>query len=466
MNFASIDFWKALLIFFCIVGVSRLFLRDSNARARADPLLLAAGSLTFFGLESLLSLGILLVVFAVSVAGTRALTKVRERKRKVTIFTVCTLLMLTPLLFFKYGDFLFGLDRGAMLLPVGISFYTFQLIGALADSLKVEQTAGPDSAHTLAYLNFSTFFPQIVAGPIERKSDLLPQIESFRFRWNSDDVNRGLRWIVLGLIYKLLIADNIGAASEWIHRPLGDPYLIHLGNISFGLRIYFDFAGYSFIALGLGRLLGIRLTENFRSPYLAANIRDFWRNWHRTLTQWFRDYIYIPLGGARSRWRWMAVLTVFAVSGLWHGAGWNFVLWGVAHGILVYCHMKKPQSWRVPIWIAHGMTLAVVSLTWLFFYEVDAGQLADKLRLVFSPSAYATMPFAAWRSAMSSYGDLLYLLASLAIGASAICGEIMSLRRDGAAYSFLLRTPVLASGVLATVLLAPVADSGFIYFNF
>ena len=462
MNFVQLDFWKLFICFIGIIFLTRIFVTSNRARHLFDPWLLAAASLLFFGLESWLSLGILLAAFLMAALACNGISRAQGRRGRIAICMLAVPVLLLPLAYYKYGNFLSGDRLGNLLLPVGISFYSFQLIGAVVDTYRQ-----PEKKSTLLnFLNFTSFFPQIVAGPIERKSDLLPQIEKFSFKWDGAQVESGLRWLALGFIYKLLIADNLGTSSGWISKDIANPYLIHLANVCFGLRIYFDFAGYSFIALGLAHLLGIRLTENFRSPYLCTSIREFWRSWHRTLTNWFRDYIYIPLGGARSRYRGALVLLVFGVSGLWHGAGWNFIAWGLFHGILVFGHMLLEDRIRMPKCLARLVTLALVATSWLFFYETDMTLLSAKVQTLLNPVAYAASPLTGFASVIGSYGELIYLLASLLVGFVAIFGEALSVRKGGRAYCVSRSTPMISIGIFAAILFAPVTQSGFIYFNF
>lgn len=326
MDFSNLRYWLlfagGVAAFLAVAGCFRLFRRTVPGSVHKTFLvLIGLAALGYAGVETLLAF-----LFVCSVAySSGAIVRRQEapRARRITLACAIPILFL-PLVWFKYRLFIadnLGIDIAAavpLVLPVGISFYTFQAVGFLVDSAR-NRTEFPS---LLDFLCFESFVPQIVAGPIERRSGLLPQMRSFRFRWRTADVAWGLRYVVLGLFFKLCLGDNLALCHP--ADPRGNVFALWLRNVSFGLRIYFDFCGYGLSAYGLARCMGVRLTQNFAAPYAAGNITDFWRRWHRSLTNWFRDYIYFPLGGGRTR-LWAAnLLAVFLLSGLWHGASWNF----------------------------------------------------------------------------------------------------------------------------------------------
>ena len=309
---------------------------------------------------------------------------------------------ISVLIYFKYIVFLvsnasvlvriFGsqvegnvLDIKPSSIPPGISFYTFQMVGFVVDSLNQSKQ---HKIKFIDYLNFASFFPQVVAGPIERRSDLLPQLESWQIKLSIDNFEKGLQWGVLGFFMKFVLADNIARLVDPLLSTTDNPWLIILSTYLFGFRIYYDFAGYSFIALGIAKVLGINLTINFLAPYTAADIQDFWRRWHVTLSSWFRDYIYIPLGGSRVRWALLNLLAVFAISGLWHGAGWNFVMWGTFHGMLLVIHRLVTRRILIPSIVGWFLTFASVMFSWIFFMNPDLSNLLLKLNTIFDLSTY------------------------------------------------------------------------------
>jgi alginate O-acetyltransferase complex protein AlgI len=305
--------------------------------------------------------------------------------RRKLFFSSSLLINLGLLGFFKYFGFfiesfasllaLVGLHASIpslqIILPVGISFYTFQTMSYTIDIYrrKLEPTRSP-----LSFFTFVAFFPQLVAGPIERASHLIPQFEKKPvFLYNQ--AKSGMQLILWGLFKKMVIADRLSVFVEQVYANPGNftSLEILIATLFFGLQIYCDFSGYSDIAIGVGRLFGKELMANFRTPYLATSFREFWQRWHISLSTWFRDYIYIPLGGNRcspARWRFNIIAT-FAISGLWHGANLTFLAWGLIHGLfLLGEHFASPiikigpRIKKAASWIA---TFALVNLCWVFF---------------------------------------------------------------------------------------------------
>lgn len=431
---------------------------------------MAATGLILLSTESILTLSVFLWVVGLSWIGVIWAGKNVFRKNSMLgslLFALLLIGQLAPLFYYKYWDFILnewlGLDlrKPSVLIPMGLSFYTFQKIGFWIDSIK-----RPESRpRFLDYLNFCSFFPQIVAGPIERKESLLPQIEKTSFKIDRTAIDAAARWIVLGLGYKLIVADNIGTLSETFQVNSGNAWHVWFECFAFAVRIYFDFAGYSFIAVGLGLLFGVQLTMNFNQPYWSSNLRDFWKNWHITLGSWLRDYIYIPLGGRRSSFWIVNVLIVFLISGIWHGAGWGFLIWGLLHGIgVAFCGVGKPWAKLGPLrWF---FTFAYTTAAWLFFFEGNEEAMKAKAISLFSPEAYG---LATLRQFLEIFPNpahcittlMILLLASVFLGLE---GLDMKLRQEP---YHLCRKP-LASMILVflCVFLAPMEQSRFIYFNF
>ncbi|MFK7757181.1 MAG: MBOAT family protein [Flavobacteriales bacterium] len=254
------------------------------------------------------------------------------------------------LAYFKYANFLLAnVGRAAahidaitidvhpldIILPVGISFYTFQTMSYTIDvynkKITPEQNLG-------AFALYVSFFPQLVAGPIERFSTLRHQLKSF-LGLKSEQISTAVRFILYGFFMKMVIADNIGVLVDKVYSGINElhSFSLILGAMLYSVQIYCDFHGYSTIAIGVACLFGITLSKNFNAPYFSHSLTEFWRNWHITLSTWFRDYIYYPLGGNKgSRLKWgLAILVVFIVSGIWHGAKWTFIIWGGMHGVLI-----------------------------------------------------------------------------------------------------------------------------------
>lgn len=304
------------------------------------------------------------------------------------VLILCIVLNISILFFYKYwgfaGDTLgylmhkLGLSihipHFELLLPVGISFYTFQAVGYLVDVYRAKLNA---ERNFLTYALFVSFFPQLVAGPIERAGNLLPQFRSRHF-FNGDLMIKGLKMMIWGYFMKLCIADPV---SSYVNAVFSNVQMhtgisIWLASFFFTFQIFCDFAGYSLIAIGTAKCLSFNLMENFRQPYLAHNIKDFWRRWHISLSQWLSDYIYKPLGGSHKgtlKHHRNLILT-FLISGLWHGADWTFVLWGAYHGFLQSLLVAKNNlkskyniKWRAPSFIAIIITFILMLFGWVLF---------------------------------------------------------------------------------------------------
>ena len=466
MNFAELRFWGLLLAGLGII----LMLRATVGRLspamlpRFDKVALVALGLTLLLCVSWVTLIIFLCVAIGTYVGLRWIQEHHPRHAFKYLLLLIPLQLL-PLAVFKYADFVgngvLRLDIAAvrgLVIPVGISFYTFQKIAFVVDTLALQRPL----PRFLDYMNFAAFFPQIVAGPIERRADLLPQMEQFRWRWQPQLINEGAGWIAVGLFFKCCLADNL--AAYFNRADAANPYLIWLANVLFGLRIYYDFAGYSLIAVGVARCLGVRLTLNFLSPYCANSIGEFWRRWHVTLSQWFRDYLYLPLGGHRTALWFVNIGVVFVVSGIWHGAGWNFILWGALHAAFLIASrlasrltLPRPFNWT--------LTMAVVFFAWLPFYELQTSMLVEKLRVLLMPNTYSA---AALRSAVETIpqGDRIVVAGLLVLTAVTLALEWWSVRQTNEPYRYLRKPWVLVTLVVLTVLLAPGKENGFIYFAF
>lgn len=466
MNFADLRFWGYLLAGLAVVAATRFLV---VRWLRLDVQVFDKVALLSLGLFLLLSVSwltfvIFLVVAITTYAGLSWILKYHAR-HAFKYLAVLIPLQLLPLLHYKYADFVVNrvlhfevaLIRDVMI-PVGISFYTFQKVAFVIDTLALKQPL----PRFLDYMNFAGFFPQIVAGPIERKANLLPQMEQFRFRWQPEGINEGAGWIVVGLFFKCCLADNL--ATYFNGAPATNPYLIWLANLVFGLRIYYDFAGYSLVAVGLARCLGIQLTLNFMSPYCSTSIVEFWRRWHITLSQWFRDYLYVPLGGGRVRW-WMAnVALVFVVSGVWHGAGWNFVLWGALHGAFLIVNRLTGRL-TLPRALAWGLTMLASFFAWLGFYELRTDVLLAKMKVLLTPTAYRP---AAWHEALQSWSPshAFVFLCLLSLTLLTLTVEWLSVMRKNDTYHYLRRPWALVVLVVLSVLLSPGKENAFIYFAF
>ncbi len=391
MDFTNVTFWAALLPFIALLwAINRLLQKRAAWRSVAHKITILGISLTLLGMASWETLIIFLTVMLTCYAGCRFALRHGLRTRRLILIALLPLL-LAPLLYYKYAYFFGNSILGQqwdtlrdLIIPVGISFYSFQLAGFCIDTL-LRQMPMP---RFLDYMNFGAFFPQIVAGPIERREQLLPQLENLDIKYSSDNLQLGLRFIIVGLFFKMVLADNLALSVMPSHHAQSAIYIWY-SNVCFSLRIYFDFCGYGLTAYGVAHALGIKLTMNFLSPYTATNITDFWRRWHVSLTNWFRDYIYIPLGGNRTRIWFINTLIVFGISGLWHGANWNFIIWGLLAGIAIIIH-NLYRKLRFRMWAPLGiaLTMTYMIFVWMFFYVTSWDQLVHNLSIIANPSKY------------------------------------------------------------------------------
>ncbi len=422
----------------------------------------------------------------------RAIGATEDRLRKRRFLLISVIANFTVLGCFKYLTFVLGNFRplfpgvspviswwvGHIGLPAGVSFITFQNVGYVIDVYRGHTQA---RRSFIDYACFASFFPQLVAGPIERSANLLKQVERRRFpdliAWRS-----GLILILWGLFQKIVIADSAALLANKVFS-VGDATFPVLwgGVIAFGVQIYADFSAYTDMARGSARLLGFDLLRNFNHPYLAQSPPEFWRRWHMTLSTWFRDYVYIPLGGSRSGpWKTARNLVItFFLSGLWHGASWNFVLWGLYHGILVagwpYLASKMPlfgkAGGKAGIALRVLLTFALANLGWLMFREQNLAMLARDLTLnPFAASALQWRLGAGIATEAILYGLPLMLLLPLVQKWSFVSRHAVADDQDPAPSSqwklTALQTFAAALIVTAIVFLRCDVGSDFIYFQF
>jgi len=346
-------------------------------------------------------------------------TNVTARK-KLVVF-ICFAVNLAILGFFKYFDFFIDTINVALqatglqllhnpfdfLLPVGISFYTFQALGYTIDVYRKEVIP---QRNLLKYALFVSFFPQLVAGPIERSKNLLDQVSNVH-KIKAFDYDRAVRGAVMmlwGLFMKMVIADRLAIVVDTVYNNYGNfaGYQLAIATICFTFQIYCDFGSYSLIAIGAAKVMGFSLMENFNTPYFALSIKDFWSRWHISLSTWFRDYLYIPLGGNRcSRARnYFNLMVTFLVSGLWHGANWTFVIWGGLHGAFQIIGKATEKTKRnfyektglakrtrlLTLW-KMAVTFSLVSFAWIFFRARTFGQAKVIIAKIFTQFQFSAM---------------------------------------------------------------------------
>lgn len=347
MIFNSFQFLWLFPIIFCVYWtVTRWMGRKELVPRWSNYLLIAISYGLYLQWKPVYAL-VLLGVTAVTYLAALKIERDKAYGRKKYIVCSGLILAALPLLVFKYYNFLndcitgllgglniqVGLPGLNWSMPLGISFFTLQAIGYLVDvylhRIKAEH-------NWWDYMLFVCFFPQIASGPISKAADLLPQIKTNR-SFNYSQIVQGLKWLLWGMFMKVVVADRLGlnVNDAYVHLQTNGGLTLFMASICYTMEVYCDFAGYSFMALGVGKIMGFELINNFQRPFFSQSITEFWRRWHISLSTWLKDYIYIPLGGSRcSKVRnYWNIMVTFVVSGLWHGANWTFVIWGSIHGL-------------------------------------------------------------------------------------------------------------------------------------
>ncbi len=381
------------------------------------------------------------------------------------------------LLFFKYTNF-FITNVGDLLdlnitpldltLPIGISFYSFQTLSYVIDVYRGEVRPQKNFLNLAAYV---TLFPQLIAGPIVRYKTIEEQLGSRRE--SLDQFARGVKRFSVGLAKKVILANNIGALFEEIsNTPQSELSVasVWLGIIAFTFQIYFDFSGYSDMAIGLGKMFGFDFLENFNYPYISDSITEFWRRWHISLSTWFRDYVYIPLGGNRKGKvrQCINIMLVWFLTGFWHGANWNFMIWGVYFGVILLCEklfLLKALG-RVPKAVRHIYALLLIVIGWGIFAFEDTDKLIQNLKNMFG---FGGLPFAGGKYDLFWFANNWLLLVILVIASLPLfkkLGEKLTVRLP-ALYGCLIE-PLCTAAVLivSTAYLASNSFNPFLYFRF
>lgn len=471
MNFVAVEFGLLLSLIYTLGRV---------LPAKALPWILVAGSVIFYGGWNWNLVWLLLTVKGLAYIGGFVV----QRYRSPLALGVMLGAIFSFLIYFKYAGFLvrsanqalslFGASTGFsfanLALPIGISFFTFQAAAYLIDVYRREIEAERSLLH---FMLFMLFFPLLVAGPIERYSHLMPQLKVIGERLRSaGDPLGGLFLILQGVAIKLVIADNLSVFVDevYLSPATASPGDILLATYFFSIQIYCDFFGYTLIALGIAAMFGVELINNFNHPYLACNIQEFWRRWHITLSRWFRDYLYIPLGGSRvgnGRLAFNLILTLGLV-GFWHGASFTFLAWGFTHGLMLVIHRffrvvvpktggVSSPAWRLPAWLLtfHGVTVA-----WVLFRAPDFGAAWT----VFSKLLETPALLVAGKLVLNPLvGFYLWIILGFAVWEGA--NRLLDLRGLYRRAPLLIQSAVAALLLLVT-LLGPERDVQFIYFQF
>ncbi len=448
---------------------------------------------------------IYLILFTTAVSYLSAIGIERAEKKKVKklLLFLATAASLSVLFFFKYFNFLsssvtsllraFGLNAGDftldLILPVGISFYTFQTLSYVID---VYREKVPAERHFGWYALYVSFFPQLVAGPIERPENLIPQLKKDN-PFTYSDTSTGLKMMALGFFKKVAVADQLSVFVEKIYNgagtqgePIFNGFTVLLATLLFSVQIYCDFSGYTDIAIGCSRVMGIRLMQNFNAPYSGINIRDFWRRWHISLTSWFTDYIYIPLGGSRKgrAKQYANIFSVFLISGIWHGAAFTYIIWGIAHGIYqIVGNVTEPlrkklrerlkiENKKLYILFRRAVTFVLVLIAWVAFRANSLSDMATLYMTLFT--GWAGIDFSASLSALG-FGAAEALSASLSVFITFMADRSIALKKASPddpevslspekAFMYILFCWCAAAAWL--ILLNRGGASSFIYFQF
>ncbi len=434
-------------------------------------LVLLLVSLFFYGWGEPVYIVIMFLSIAVDYTHGMLVEKWRQNDRKARMAVASSVFInLLILVFFKYYDFLAGsvnavtglnLPLTGVTMPIGISFYTFQTMSYTID---VYRKDAPVQRNIITFGTFVTLFPQLIAGPIIQYKSVADQLQSRR-----EDLEKfvsGIQRFSVGLAKKVLLANAVGKLWDtFLATDTAQLTVLGgwLGLIAYAFQIYFDFSGYSDMAIGLGRMFGFEFIENFNYPYISRSVVEFWKRWHISLTNWFREYVYFPLGGNRcSRAKWIRnILIVWVLTGIWHGAGWNFLLWGLYYALWMLAERLFLGKWleRLPSVLRHVYTMVVVLVGWGLFAIENMGQLGAYLKVCFGGGAL-------WDAfTLYELRSYLPLLVILCVAATPALRKLF-FRLPEKAQDVLTPVLVLVSLVLCTASLVDASYNPFLYFRF
>ncbi|MBR2659766.1 MAG: MBOAT family protein [Clostridia bacterium] len=465
MVFSSLTF---LLLFLPLTLLCYYLARGVKARN----LVLCLFSLVFYAwgepVYVLLMLGSILFNYCIGLA----LGKTAGKGVRRALLVLALAVNLGAIGLFKYGNFVLenlgllfgpGLPRLSLALPLGISFYTFQILSYVLD---VYHEKTPVQSSLLRLATYIVLFPQLVAGPIVRYEEIQSQLQSRRE--TLEDFTEGLRRFAIGLGKKVILANAMAAIADPIlDSAVLPPGSAWLAAVAYMLQIYFDFSGYSDMAIGMGRFFGFRFSENFNYPYAADSITEFWRRWHISLSSWFRDYVYFPLGGSRcsTARNILNLMIVWTLTGLWHGASWNFVLWGLYYGVLLILekYVLAGLIRRLPKVLRRVLTLLAVLAGWVIFRQTSLPAIGECLRAMLNPTAGGLGSYLAANAGVLE--NTIWLIPAV-IGCFPL-GKYLTRRFSGRKGFGLLRSGwALLVWLLSLSLLLGATYNPFIYFRF
>lgn len=387
---------------------------------------------------------------------------------------ICIILVVGNLIFFKYTDFFIeninlifksNIKTLSIILPIGISFYTFQILSYIIDlynkKIKVQK-------NFISLSLYVSLFPQLIAGPIVRYETIEDEIDNRKEK--IDDIIKGTKRFIFGLAKKIIIANQMAIMADMIFNNHTSSYgtsIIWLGILAYTLQIYFDFSGYSDMAIGLGIIFGFHFLENFNYPYISTSVTEFWRRWHISLSSWFRDYIYIPLGGNRvSKIKWIRnILIVWLLTGFWHGASWNFIIWGLFHGLLLLCEklfLNKILK-KLPKFISWLYTIIIIMIGWTIFRANDLSELLYfiKIMFIYHKTDWPTI----LADNLINFNSIFFLLPAVVLSFP-IFKKIQEKYSNNIIYTIIMNMILLGLLSICIVYLISSKYNPFIYFRF
>lgn len=468
MVFSDLFFLFVFLPLFVICYLAAYYIDKKKSLDGAGSMafknaVLVAFSLIFYAWGEPIYVFLMLICVIINYFAGKFIEKSIQKRQALIIGVVCNVLILCV---FKYAGF-FAKTLNAVgipipvpeiSLPIGVSFYIFQSISYLVDVYRKEAKAQTRFVDLLLYISM---FPQLIAGPIVRYNTVAEEINNRKVSF--DDIADGVYRFMIGLAKKVIIANQIGSiADQYLKNGLESSSTLGLllGLLAFSLQIYFDFSGYSDMAIGIGRCLGFHFNENFNHPYCCNSVTDFWRRWHISLGSFFRDYVYIPMGGNRKN-QWRNVLCVWFLTGMWHGASWNFILWGLFFGVILVIEklfiLKKIKD--LPA-VGHIYSLLMVYIGWGIFYFEDFG----RMKLFFS-RIFTSGEFYNFADVQAVSGNLWLWIAAIAfcMPVRKILEEKITKPKYTCAYRITVSLLVI---LFSTALLVGATNNAFLYFRF
>ena len=466
MLFSSMSF---IYVFLPIVSLLYLAAR----KELHNPILLTA-SILFYAWGEPRYLAVMLVTILVNYLGALLIEKYPQKKKLALTLTVAA--DLGFLIYFKYFNFILdninaifhtNIDFIKVIMPIGISFYTFQAMSYLIDVYRGECKAQKDIYKLALYI---CLFPQLIAGPIVKYHDVAEQIDSREVSFEKVDI--GVKRFIIGLAKKMLIANTMGAIADKIFVQAPDtftPLVAWIGSIAYSFQLFYDFSGYSDMAIGLGLIFGFRFMENFNYPYISKSITEFWRRWHISLSTWFKQYVYIPLGGNKiSRNRTYINLTVvFFLTGVWHGASWNFIFWGLWNGFFII--LEKMTGWHKETdkpfinFLKHLYTIFIFIIGWVMFRADNMHYAAIYLKNMFGLVKVHDIAYG-----ISYYGDTVEVLTFIIaiICAMPVFSKILEIKQERKILRSIVNIWLIILFILSTAAIAASTYNPFIYFRF